>query len=75
VREGQGRADDTLPKRLLEEPLPDGPAAGHVNNLEVFLDPYYGFRNWDKTTGKPNRDKLRELGLEDVISQIYEDEE
>lgn len=74
VREGHGRAEDTLPGRLLEEPLPDGPAAGHVNNLEILLDPYYEFRNWDQRTGKPNPEKLRELGLEDVISQIYEDE-
>jgi aldehyde:ferredoxin oxidoreductase len=57
----------------LEEPLPDGPASGHVNNLDMLLDPYYEFRNWDKTTGKPTPDKLRELGLDDVISQIYED--
>ncbi|MCJ7775253.1 MAG: aldehyde ferredoxin oxidoreductase family protein [Desulfobulbaceae bacterium] len=75
VREGLSRADDTLPKRLLEEPLPEGPAAGHVNNLEIYLDPYYEFRNWDKTTGKPTPDKLRELGLDDVISQIYGDAE
>ncbi|MHA2055167.1 MAG: aldehyde ferredoxin oxidoreductase family protein, partial [Candidatus Hodarchaeales archaeon] len=30
IREGLTRADDTLPKRLLEDPLPDGPAKGHV---------------------------------------------
>ena len=71
VREGLTRADDTLPKRLLEEPLPEGPAEGHVNNLEILLNPYYEFRKWDKTTGKPTPEKLRELGLEQVISQIY----
>ncbi len=75
VREGLTRADDTLPKRLLEDPLPEGPAEGHVNNLEVLLDPYYEFRGWDKTTGAPSPDKLRELGLEEVITQIYGDEE
>jgi len=71
IREGLTRADDTLPKRLLEDPLPEGPAKGHVNNLEVFLDHYYEFRGWDKTTGKPTPEKLRELGLEEVIGQIY----
>ncbi len=71
MREGQTRADDTLPRRLLEEPLPDGPAAGHVNNVEIFLDPYYEFRNWDKATGRPTPEKLKELGLEDVITQIW----
>jgi len=74
VREGLTRADDTLPKRLLEEPLPEGPAAGQVNKLEIFLDPYYEFRGWDKTTGKPTPEKLRELGLKEIINQIYKGE-
>lgn len=71
IREGLTRADDTLPKRLLEEPLPEGPAQGQVNNLEILLDAYYEFRGWDKTTGKPTSEKLKELDLEDVIEQIY----
>lgn len=71
MREGQTRADDTLPRRLLEDPLPEGPAAGHVNNVEIFLDPYYEFRNWDKATGRPTPEKLRELGLEEVITQVW----
>jgi aldehyde:ferredoxin oxidoreductase len=71
IREGLTRADDTLPKRLLEEPLPEGPAQGHVNNLEIFLNPYYEFRSWDKATGKPTKEKLRELELEQVIEHIY----
>jgi len=74
IREGLTRTDDTLPMRLLEDPLPEGPAEGHVNNLEILLDPYYEFRGWDKTTGKPTPEKLRELDLEDVIGQIYEGE-
>ncbi|MBW1674078.1 MAG: aldehyde ferredoxin oxidoreductase family protein [Deltaproteobacteria bacterium] len=74
VREGLTRADDTLPKRLLEEPLPEGPAVGQVNKLEIFLDPYYEFRGWDKTTGKPTPEKLRELGLKEIINQIYKGE-
>ncbi|TES98095.1 aldehyde ferredoxin oxidoreductase, partial [Patescibacteria group bacterium] len=65
IREGLTRTDDTLPLRLLEDPLPEGPAEGHVNNLEILLDPYYEFRGWDKTTGKPTPEKLRELDLED----------
>ncbi len=71
IREGLTRADDTLPRRLLEDPLPEGPAEGHVNNLDILLDPYYEFRGWDKTTGKPTPEKLSELGLDDVIGHIY----
>ena len=75
VREGLTRTDDTLPKRLLEEPLPEGPAKGHINDLDSLLGPYYEFRDWDITTGRPSKEKLRELGLEDVISKIYGGEE
>ncbi len=72
VREGVTRADDTLPPRLLEEPLPEGPAAGKVNeNLPAMLDKYYELRGWDKATGKPTPEKLKELGLEEYIADIW----
>jgi len=72
VREGVTRADDTLPPRLLEEPLPEGPAAGKVNeNLPAMLDKYYELRGWDKATGKPTPDKLKELGLQEFITDIW----
>ena len=70
VREGITRADDTLPARLLEEPMPEGPAEGHVVNLDPILDSYYEFRGWDKN-GKPTPEKLKELGLDWVINEIY----
>lgn len=69
VREGVTRADDTLPPRLLEEPLTEGPAAGKVNeNLPAMLDKYYELRGWDKATGKPTPEKLKELGLEEYTA-------
>jgi len=67
IREGLSREDDTLPKRLLEEPLSDGPAKGLVVNLAPLLDAYYEFRGWDKTTGKPTDEKIEELGLTGLI--------
>lgn len=70
VREGCRRADDTLPKRLLEEPLSDGPAAGLVVDLDPLLDAYYEFRGWDKETGIPTAEKLKELDLEDIIDRM-----
>ena len=69
VREGLTRADDTLPKRLLEEPLPEGPAEGQVVNLDPLLDAYYEFRGWDKN-GKPTPEKLKELGLDWLTKEI-----
>ena len=72
MREGLTRADDTLPPRLLEEPLPEGPAKGKVNeNLPAMLDRYYELRGWDKATGKPTPEKLRELGLGEYINDIW----
>jgi len=70
IREGATRADDTLPPRLLKDPLPEGPAQGQVVDLDPILDSYYEFRGWDKD-GKPTKEKLTELGLEWVIDQIY----
>lgn len=70
IREGLTRADDTLPKRLLEDPLPEGPAEGHVINLDPLLDAYYEYRGWDQD-GKPTPEKLKELELDWLIKEIY----
>jgi aldehyde:ferredoxin oxidoreductase len=48
IREGFSRKDDTLPPRLLNEPLPDGMAEGKkVEGLDLMLDDYYAIRGWD----------------------------
>ncbi len=65
VREGISRKDDTLPLRTMEEPLPAGPAKGHLiskETLDTMLDEYYKLREWDKN-GIPTKKKLVELGL------------
>lgn len=62
LREGFTRADDTLPPRLLQEAIPDGPSKGWVNHLEPMLKEYYRARGWDEN-GVPLRTKLEELGL------------
>jgi len=72
MRDGFTRADDNLPKRLTEEPMPDGPAKGHVvEQLDTLLDNYYEARGWDKKTGKPTPEKLKELGLDFVIPDLW----
>lgn len=53
---------DTLPKRLLDEPMPDGPSKGKVHQLSVLLPEYYKVRGWDDK-GVPTKEKLTELGL------------
>jgi aldehyde:ferredoxin oxidoreductase len=62
LREGFSAEDDTLPKRLLEEPMPEGPSKGRVNMLSKMLPSYYSFRGWN-SKGEPTKEKLKELGL------------
>lgn len=62
LREGYTAADDTLPKRLLEEPMPEGPTKGHVHPLAQMLPRYYEIRGWG-ADGVPTENKKKELGL------------
>jgi len=62
LKAGLTQKDDTLPKRMLEEPLPGGPAKGQVVHLNEMLPVYYKLRGWTKK-GVPNLEKLKELGL------------
>jgi len=66
LREGFTREDDTLPPRLLNEPVTDGPSKGWVSHLEPMLKEYYRTRGWDEH-GIPGRRKLEELGLADLV--------
>jgi aldehyde:ferredoxin oxidoreductase len=69
-RLGLTRANDTLPKPLLE-PLPDGGAAGYVIPFDEMLEAYYEARGWDAETGYPTRAKLAELNLNWVIADLW----
>jgi aldehyde:ferredoxin oxidoreductase len=40
-------------------------------NLPAMLDKYYELRGWDKATGKPTPEKLKELDLEEYIADIW----
>jgi len=61
-RSGMSGKDDTLPTRILQEPIPSGPAKGQVNRLGEMLPEYYQLRGWTKD-GKITPEKLKELGL------------
>lgn len=64
LKSGFTRADDTLPPRLLEEPMKVGPNKGQVARLSVMLPEYYKLRGWDDN-GVPTMEKMQELSLED----------
>ncbi|MCK9330640.1 MAG: aldehyde ferredoxin oxidoreductase C-terminal domain-containing protein, partial [Candidatus Cloacimonetes bacterium] len=59
---GLTQADDILPKRLLNDPISEGPAKGHVHELNKLLPEYYKLRGWDEN-GYPTKETLQKLGL------------
>ena len=59
---GITKADDSLPKRLVEEGAPSGPAEGKVNGLAKMLPEYYEVRGWT-ADGVPSNETLERLKL------------
>jgi aldehyde:ferredoxin oxidoreductase len=77
LREGLTREDDTLPWKVMNQPIPDdGPVKGAVvtqEELDLLLDDYYQARGWT-LEGVPTKAKLKELGLEEYSSLIKANE-
>jgi len=48
LKAGLTKEDDTLPPRLLKEPVPAGPAKGKVVELDTMLEEYYRLRGWSE---------------------------
>lgn len=60
---GLKRDDDSLPKRMMEEPIPDGPSKGKTAaSLTELLPIYYSKRGWSED-GVPSKEKLAKLGI------------
>jgi len=62
LKAGIDPKEDKLPKRLLEEPIPEGPSKGHVHKLSELLAKYYEVRGWDDN-GYPTKETLQKLGI------------
>ncbi|AWB06488.1 aldehyde ferredoxin oxidoreductase (plasmid) [Azospirillum humicireducens] len=62
LKSGLTAADDTLPPRLLNEPIVTGASKGSVSRLPEMLPLYYGVRGWD-AQGVPTKEKLSALAL------------
>ena len=72
IREGWTRGDDTLPPRILQEPLPTGVAAGvglSREELDYMISCYYRARGWTEDGLIPGS-KLEELGLIE-LAKLY----
>lgn len=77
VKEGFSRKDDKFPKGWFK-PLKFGDSHLQLKDFygvtlitteiaNQLLDDYYDERGWDKTTGQPTQEKIKELGLEKYI--------
>jgi aldehyde:ferredoxin oxidoreductase len=73
LREGLSRKDDTLPWKVMNQPIPDdGPVKGAVvtqDELDLLLDDYYQSRGWT-LDGVPTENLLSKLGMEDLSGII-----
>jgi len=72
IREGLTRKDDSLPPRIMKDPIPSGIAKGsHIpqEELDILLDGYYEARGWTNE-GVPMKAKIKELGLEEYMEII-----
>lgn len=69
-RLGLTRAHDKLPSALLK-PYADGGSAGYVPPVEEMLQAYYQARGWDPATGQPTPAKLRQLGLDWLVADLW----
>ena len=72
LREGFKPSDFKYPDRVLgKPPLKSGPLAGVTIHPEIMVAEYFKSMDWDLETGKPSKAKLVELGLEDLIKDLY----
>jgi len=82
AREGFTRADDTIPDRWFE-PFKIGDKKMVLmdyyrqktltrEDMVKLLDDYYDERGWDIKNGLPTKERLVELGLEDMIQAVPE---
>jgi aldehyde:ferredoxin oxidoreductase len=62
LKAGLTKEDDTLPDRVLKEPIQTGPSKGDISHLGVMMPEYYKLRGWDEE-GVPTEIKLRSLAL------------
>ncbi|PAB59865.1 aldehyde ferredoxin oxidoreductase family protein [Anaeromicrobium sediminis] len=68
LESGVAPSEDKLPKRLLEEPIPEGPSKGWVHKLSDLLPEYYELRGWSKE-GIPTDERLEKLGISEDMAK------
>ena len=72
IREGWVKADDWMPPRVMQDPIPSGPGKGTYikpEELHMAIDDYYQARGWTEE-GLIPKSLLVDLGLEDIAEEI-----
>ena len=68
----RAHSDFKLPDRVLgKPPMKQGPLAGVTLDIERERKRYFRRMQWSYRTGRPSQKKLVELGLEDLVEDIY----
>lgn len=71
-REGFTETDDRLPRRVMTA-FEDGPLAGVDITLDAFdraRRQFYGLMGWDPDTGVPSVERIRDLGLAELLNDV-----
>ena len=72
LREGLNPLQFKVPDRVLGRPAQtEGPLAGVTVDEDTMVKEYLAAMDWDAKTTKPSKKKLEELGLEDVVKDLW----
>ncbi|PKN31070.1 MAG: aldehyde ferredoxin oxidoreductase [Deltaproteobacteria bacterium HGW-Deltaproteobacteria-21] len=73
IREGIHAIRDCRPHGRIwgDPPLLHGPARNVTVDIDTMGREYYAAFGWDETDGRPSRQRLQELGMEDLIEPFH----
>jgi aldehyde:ferredoxin oxidoreductase len=72
LREGDNPINRKVHGRIIgQPPQKEGPLAGVSADLDAQVYWNLGAMDWDRVTAKPSRERLMELGLNDVADQLW----
>jgi aldehyde:ferredoxin oxidoreductase len=72
LREGDNPLNRKVHGRIIgRPPQKDGPLAGVTADLEAQVYWNLGALDWDRITARPSRNKLLELGLDDIAEELW----
>jgi len=73
VREGLNAIRDFKPHPRMygDPPLPKGAAKDVTLDIDMLAKSFYAAMHWDVNTGKPDKEHLKKLGLDEVIEALY----